>query len=860
MSNRHSADNSPITLLLLAEDTNSAKTIISGFNETCAEAQRQRKGLATLKCPVRVNSVECHDETGTLQRLKQILAEFPSIQGVAVDSKCASNPYLEYIRQLTSKGTAVVTYGRDLPASTGRLAYVGVDDAFLGRTVARLLRQLRPEGGTYAVVGYQAGRTEAFQAEIERYNHLPGRSHWQPLGPTQAAENNLFHQQIQNYSSMDPTAIVTLQQTPMLDSKWTQLVDDHRHRNITYVGVDTEDYQVDYLNRKYVHGLVGQLPYGIGASVFRVLYQNAIRQQDMTSLPKSEHSIIIPADKHIKTSLVSYNIIPLELPALAVDENLLENFAWIGYFFFGLIAVAAVFCIAWTVQNRKHFVVRAAQPVFLVMTAVGVMILAFSLIPLSYDDGGDDNDEHSTFATTVCMSAPWFAFTGFTVIFSALFAKTWRVNQVYHLTISGDRTRRVPVASERDVLAPFAVLLSCNWAILLVWTLWDPLEYIRLEHEGTDYWNREMSTYGVCRSDHALIFLIPLGVLNFAAVLMSCWQAFQARHIIPEFSEATYIGLTVASLGQAFLTGIPVVVLVRDMPRAYYLVLSLIVFLLSVAVLGFIFGPKMFHLHQNLQGSLHSKVVIQQPDNRMPQATMPQQPSPSLPQNDLEESSSAKIDRKCNVMSDDYFCSTDSGSKVESLYGYRRDRVRPIMTSIPEYSETTERDECLQNGEDSNESSTTTPHLLSTANNLLAPPPSLEEKIGQKQSPKGDQAEGGSGCILDKTEGTPRLLSIDKPIHWSAHNLPWTDPNLPALSDITESYYSETELGRRSWNDTLSTLSKTQNATPPLRRSSEQSTDEAPVLPKNSLNKNATQPVRCLSDYEEKSSTASETK
>ena len=74
---------------------------------------------------------------------------------------------------------------------------------------------------------------------------------------------------------------------------------------------------------------------------------------------------------------------------------------------------------------------------------------------------------------------------------------------------------------------------------------------------------------------------------------MSCWQAVHARHLKSEFSEATYIGLTVASLCQGFLTGIPVVVVVRDMPRAYYVVLSLTIFLLSMAVLGLIFVPKM---------------------------------------------------------------------------------------------------------------------------------------------------------------------------------------------------------------------------------------------------------------------------
>jgi hypothetical protein len=76
--------------------------------------------------------------------------------------------------------------------------------------VARLLRQLRPEGGTFATVGYKKGRTEAFLQEIEKYNHLPGRAHWREV-PERADERKntpeLHYQQLQNYSLLNPTAI-----------------------------------------------------------------------------------------------------------------------------------------------------------------------------------------------------------------------------------------------------------------------------------------------------------------------------------------------------------------------------------------------------------------------------------------------------------------------------------------------------------------------------------------------------------------------------------------------------------------------------------------------------------------------------
>ena len=120
-------------------------------------------------------------------------------------------------------------------------------------------------------------------------------------------------------------------------------------------------------------------------------------------------------------------------------------------------------------------IVKAAQsPFFLLMVCSGVLIMASSLIPLSFDDNGiidpksqiwdgvydmnttygegidvslvlqgdsiatattteeeeeDDDSANSlyyldtTYRIGICMSIPWLAFTGFTIAFCALFSK-----------------------------------------------------------------------------------------------------------------------------------------------------------------------------------------------------------------------------------------------------------------------------------------------------------------------------------------------------------------------------------------------------------------------------------------------------
>ena len=86
--------------------------------------------------------------------------------------------------------------------------------------------------------------------------------------------------------------------------------------------------------------------------------------------------------------------------------------------------------------------------------------------------------------------------------------------------------RRMRV-TERDVLAPFALLFSINTGLLTAWNVVDPLRSERLTVEG-----EEWKTYSTCRSDSVgYIFMYCAGAVDVAALFMACWQAYKARHI-----------------------------------------------------------------------------------------------------------------------------------------------------------------------------------------------------------------------------------------------------------------------------------------------------------------------------------------
>jgi hypothetical protein len=100
--------------------------------------------------------------------------------------------------------------------------------------------------------------------------------------------------------------------------------------------------------------------------------------------------------------------------------------------------------------------------------------------------------------------------------------------------------------------------------------------------------------------------------VNFIVVLFACWQAIRARNIKSEFSESNYIALAVGSMSQVFLTGIPIVAMVREAPEVFYLVLTFLIFLLSMVVMLLIFLPKMLmqRKYSRLSKSEQKKMMV----------------------------------------------------------------------------------------------------------------------------------------------------------------------------------------------------------------------------------------------------------
>ena len=205
------------------------------------------------------------------------------------------------------------------------------------------------------------------------------------------------------------------------------------------------------------------------------------------------------------------------------------------------------------------------------------------------------------------MYVPWLAVFGFTLTYSMLFSKIWRVNQIVR---NSEQCRRVEVKA-KDVLGPFAIFMAANSIVLICWTAVSPLVYVRHYHPGTDDWNRVLSTYGICQSEgSATPFFVVLFLINFIGLVITNVQAYRARKITTDFSESKYIALALAFILQAVTIGVPVTIMSNDDPKLMFTISVIIIAVSALATLGFIFIPKMAAKNKHDEEAIRMSSVL----------------------------------------------------------------------------------------------------------------------------------------------------------------------------------------------------------------------------------------------------------
>ena len=294
--------------------------------------------------------------------------------------------------------------------------------------------------------------------------------------------------------------------------------------------------------------------------------------------------------------------VPLSLPPIKHDHNLVSLGGQIfGWMLGGVVAGFSLGLIVWTWYNQKLFVVRAGQPMFLTQLCVGTIIMALAVIPMSMQGA-----KTSSSLNIACMATPWLIILGFVIAFSALLSKTWRLNQLMN---SGMSMRRISVQA-KDVIWPFALLITLNVAMLTGWTIISPVQYKRVSGSSVDEFGRTLESYGRCKcpDNKFLFFVVPILLFDFLGISTAIYQTYVARNLPTTLSESKYLALAMASLLETFLLGGPLFFMVLDNPTASYLVGSSLLCIMAMTILLPIFIPK--YMNRGMSGTARAGSIV----------------------------------------------------------------------------------------------------------------------------------------------------------------------------------------------------------------------------------------------------------
>jgi gamma-aminobutyric acid type B receptor len=159
--------------------------------------------------------------------------------------------------------------------------------------------------------------------------------------------------------------------------------------------------------------------------------------------------------------------------------------------------------------------------------------------------------------------------------------------------------KRITITA-KDMILPIVALVVVDGALLLWWTMSNPLVFKRTV-AFTDAYGNPVSSNGSCQlkydGDSIYTYVAPIAVIHGLMLLVGNILAYLSRTIPGSFQESKYIGVSMVSTLQIFIIGLPVLVIVADNAEASLFIRSAIIFLNDFGVLCLIFLPKVLAVH-----------------------------------------------------------------------------------------------------------------------------------------------------------------------------------------------------------------------------------------------------------------------
>jgi hypothetical protein len=265
----------------------------------------------------------------------------------------------------------------------------------------------------------------------------------------------------------------------------------------------------------------------------------------------------------------------------------------------GIGTLYCLFVAGFFFHNRKRSLIKASQPVFLCTTCLAAACLnATNFFKI---------DEPTMWK---CQAGLWSAHLSFTVLFSTLVAKLWRVYQLFGK--EQNAMKRIKV-TPRQAFQVMGIFIFMDLAILGTWAFVDPYRPTKVEftelidqYDSADRDPSDWAYYEECKSSsqYAAYFYNGMLASHVALVASGVYFAYMCRNISKKLAEKSEIAFTVYL--SAMLSFLSYVVVAPDVvPHAIKMVfVSIVTFFGTLGGVSSFLVPK---LRQGLDTTLSTE-------------------------------------------------------------------------------------------------------------------------------------------------------------------------------------------------------------------------------------------------------------
>ena len=240
----------------------------------------------------------------------------------------------------------------------------------------------------------------------------------------------------------------------------------------------------------------------------------------------------------------------------------------------GIVCAVASFAI--TAAFRRHSVIRAASPVFLSLTLLGLAVMFVSSLLLSLPP-----------STASCAGLSWSFHLGFQLAFAPLLAKTYRIYRIY----GGQKLSVVKLSNTRLALIVTA-LLAVELGLLAALQIVSPMRPLIVSRTSGS--PLRLHEYSQCSVDsRGLPLFLALCIEKGAVLLVGALMAFSTRRVSSTYSESSGIAWSIYNLILSMAVLVPLVLLIDAVGDTLVALLLFALLWISAFTLCVLFVPRL---------------------------------------------------------------------------------------------------------------------------------------------------------------------------------------------------------------------------------------------------------------------------